>query len=430
MFPNVHIANLSIMAEVLLAEHLFARFLPRREKYPLRLIVSCAVCLLIAYLFPVRSDEIGFIVPYGTFMYLTLFCVAGAGLLPCYQESGWSILFCAITGYTIHQLASALHDLLHNLFPAVPEVLPYLAAIGFTLAVCYTALSEGIKKAGTIRIDNKKMLGLSAAVLLVDVVLGLLCMVFEMSGAPSNYLTLLYFYNGLSCVFVLWILFGLLSNKRLELELAVMSQLLEEEKKQYQMSRDNIESINLKCHDLKHQIRQLRTGNAAVSGEALREIEDAVGIYDAVARTGNDALDVILTEKSLICERAGIHLTCIADGERVGFISPGDVYALFGNALDNAIEAVTQLPDPEQRNVSLNVQTQGRLLSIHVENYFDGELSFEDDLPQTSKQDKDNHGFGMKSMRLIAERYGGCLTTGVCGEIFHLNILIPVPCEA
>ena len=152
-----------------------------------------------------------------------------------------------------------------------------------------------------------------------------------------------------------------------------------------------------------------------------------MGIYDAVARTGNDAMDVILTEKSLICERAGIHLTCIADGEQIGFISPTDVYALFGNALDNAIEAVIQLPDPERRNVSLNVHTQGRLLSIHVENYFDGVLTFEDDMPQTSKQDKANHGFGMKSMRLIAERYGGYLTTGTCGEIFHLNILIPVP---
>lgn len=59
-----------------------------------------------------------------------------------------------------------------------------------------------------------------------------LCMVFSIEGASSGYLMLLTFYNGLSCVFVLWILFSLLANKRLELEVAVMSQLLEEEKKQ------------------------------------------------------------------------------------------------------------------------------------------------------------------------------------------------------
>lgn len=45
----VHIANVSIMAEVLLAEHLFARFLVRKERYPLRLMISCAACLLIAF---------------------------------------------------------------------------------------------------------------------------------------------------------------------------------------------------------------------------------------------------------------------------------------------------------------------------------------------------------------------------------------------
>ena len=427
MFANIHIVNAAIMAEVLLAEHLFARFLTQRERYPLRLIMSCVVCLLIAFLFPVPSDNPAMLIPYGIFMYVTLFCVAGAGLLLCYKESGWSILFCAVTGYTIHQLASAFHDLLRSLLPFIPEILPYLFAVGATIVVCYFALAGGIRKAGTIRIDNKKMLALSAVVLLVDVVLGLVSMVFEMEGASPNHLMLFAFYNGLSCVFVLWILFSLLANKRLELEVTVMSQLLEEEKKQYQMSKDNIEIINLKCHDLKHQIRQLRTGCTEVIGEALREIEDAVGIYDSVARTGNDALDVILTEKSLICERAGIHLTCIADGEKIGFISPSDVYALFGNALDNAIEAVTQLPDSEQRNVSLNVQAQGRLLSIHVENYFNGELAFEDDLPQTSKEDKNYHGFGMKSMRMIVERYNGYLAAEAQGEIFHLNIVMPIP---
>ena len=425
MFANIHIVNAAIMAEVLLAEHLFARFLTQRERYPLRLIMSCVVCLLIAFLFPVPSDNPAMLIPYGIFMYVTLFCVAGAGLLSCYKESGWSILFCAVTGYTIHQLASAVNNLSGGL--PLPDEVIYVVTYAITVACCYFALSGGIKKAGTIRIDNKKMLTLSAAVLLVDVVLGLVCMVFEMEGASPNHLMLFAFYNGLSCVFVLWILFSLLANKRLELEVTVMSQLLEEEKKQYQMSKDNIEIINLKCHDLKHQIRQLRTGRTEVSGEALREIEDAVGIYDSVARTGNDALDVILTEKSLICERAGIHLTCIADGEKIGFISPSDVYALFGNALDNAIEAVTQLPDSEQRNVSLNVQAQGRLLSIHVENYFNGELAFEDDLPQTSKEDKNYHGFGMKSMRMIVERYNGYLAAEAQGEIFHLNIVMPIP---
>lgn len=427
MFHNIHLVNLSIMAEVLLSEHLFAHFLPKREKYPLRLALSCGACLLFAFLFPAPPESTAFVIPYGTFMYAALFCVAGAGLLPCYEETGWSILFCAITGYTVHHLASALNDLVSKLPLPLPAPAVHLATLGAAVFACYAALSPAIKRAGTIHIDNKKLLALSGFVLLVDVVLGLVAMVFEMGGAAPEYMALFSFYNGLCCVFVLGLLFSLLANKRLELEVAVMAQLAVEEKKQYQMSRDNIEIINLKCHDLKHQIRQLRADSARVDDAVLREIEDAVGIYDSVARTGNDALDVILTEKSLICERAGIHLTCIAHGEKIGFISPCDVYALFGNALDNAIEAVVQIDDPARRNVGLNIQAQGRLLSIHVENDFSGDLTFEDGLPQTMKEDKRLHGFGMKSMRMIVERYNGCLTADVQNKIFHLNIVMPIP---
>ena len=56
-------------------------------------------------------------------------------------------------------------------------------------------------------------------------------------------------------------------------------------------------------------------------------------------RTGNEILDTILTEKSLICENSGIHINCVADGSLLAFMNPVDLYTLFGNALDNAIEA-------------------------------------------------------------------------------------------
>lgn len=72
----------------------------------------------------------------------------------------------------------------------------------------------------------------------------------------------------------------------------------------------------------KHPIRQLQMSSAKADVEALREIENTVGIYDSVVRTGNDTLDVILTEKGLICEHSGIHLTCITDGEKKQFYFP------------------------------------------------------------------------------------------------------------
>ena len=71
-------------------------------------------------------------------------------------------------------------------------------------------------------------------------------------------------------------------------------------------------------------------------------------IYSAIVRTGNEILDTILTEKSLICENSGIHISCVADGSLLAFMNPVDLYTLFGNALDNAIEAVRKLESKEK----------------------------------------------------------------------------------
>ncbi len=456
MFATIHFINLLVMGEVLLGEHLFARFLTHRENYRSRIFVSTFVCLTLAFLFPVPAFSLtwsaGIVtILFGIIMYVSIFSVSALGLWFCYQENCASILFCALTGYTVHQLASALNDLIGFLLEVMHiriagsasvqtnaagnilaslspiKILIYLGTLALAMTGCYLAFGVRIRKFGEIRIDNRKMLLLSGLILLVDVVLGLVNLLISSENGRADYQLLLCIYNAVSCIFILWLLFGMLSNKRLELELSFLEQMLEEEKKQYHMSKDTIDIINLKCHDLRHQIHKLRTGSEDVSKESLREIEDAVRIYDSAVHTGNDALDVILTEKCLLCEKEDIRLTCIADGAKIGFLPSGDIYALFGNALDNAIEAVRHLDDIGRRNISVNVHSQGQLLSIHVENYYDGELQFRDDLPVTNKGDKAYHGFGMRSMQLIAEKYDGYLAVGAKDDVFRLDIVIPIP---
>ena len=79
------------------------------------------------------------------------------------------------------------------------------------------------------------------------------------------------------------------------------------------------------------------------------------------------------------------------------------------------------------RVISLDVHTTGKLLSVHLENYFSGAIRFAGGLPETTKSDKRFHGFGMKSVRMIAEKYGGNVTVRTDGGLFLLDILVPVP---
>ena len=142
-------------------------------------------------------------------------------------------------------------------------------------------------------------------------------------------------------------------------------------------------------------------------------------IYDAMVETGNEILDTVLTEKSLICEARGITLTCVADGECLSFMDAVDIYAIFGNALDNAIEAVSALEDPDRRSIAVMVFARANLVFLQLENYYSGSLQFDGTLPATTKQQEAGyHGFGLKSIRYTAEKYGGFLTAQNEDDIF------------
>jgi sensor histidine kinase regulating citrate/malate metabolism len=177
---------------------------------------------------------------------------------------------------------------------------------------------------------------------------------------------------------------------------------------------------------LKHQIAALRMEkDDARRGEWLDEMEEDIKKYEAENKTGNAVLDILLTGRSLQCQRQGITLTCVADGTLLDFIGTMDLCAIVGNALDNAIESTSRVTNPEERLIHLSLSAQRGFVLFHLENYFGGSLSFEDGLPQTTKADKDFHGFGVKSIRDTVERYGGSLTMEVERGWFILKALFP-----
>ena len=104
-----------------------------------------------------------------------------------------------------------------------------------------------------------------------------------------------------------------------------------------------------------------------------------------------------------------------------------DIYSLFGNAIDNAIEAVCKIEDPARRIIGMTVKGSRGMITAHVENYFTGPLRFAQDLPVTTKADDRYHGFGTRSIRYIVNKYGGWVSMKAEGDIFNLNILLPVP---
>ncbi len=427
------------MAELLVAEGLATYTLKKRPKFALRAVLCVLGCEALAFLCPVFDFSYNAV--YTSFMFLLLFAVTLCAMKVCYDEPWVNIIFCGIIAYTTQHVAYETYNFIVTASGLQGFGVAYdsseIEYNGFTFSVWLGAygliywfvwafVAYRIRRQENLKIDNLPLLVFSGVIIAIDIILNA---IVTYSGEEISILiyTVVYIYNLLSCSLAIGMQFSMLGKRIAETELAEVQGLWDRDRKLYEMSKENVELINVKCHDLKKQIRALRTASGEVDKDALREIEQAVNIYDGAVKTGSDVLDVILAEKSLYCEKHGIKLTCIADGEKLNFMSKPDIYSLFENAISNAVEAVSKTEDKSARFVRLRITEAGKLLSVHVENHCPVIPEFENGLPKTTKGDERWHGYGIRSMRLIAEKYGGGLSASVAGDTFNLDIILPLP---
>ena len=108
-------------------------------------------------------------------------------------------------------------------------------------------------------------------------------------------------------------------------------------------------------------------------------------------------------------------------------MDPVDLYALLGNALDNAMESVRHLEDPLAKTISLSLFKRSGIAVLQIENCYEGVIRMKDGLPATSKTSEVGwHGFGMKSMQGTAEKYGGVMDIRTDNGVFLLRITLPL----
>ncbi len=434
------------MTELLVAEAMLAAAVPRKSLFPLRLVGALVVCYAAAFLYPLSDENYTW---FGSsFMFFVLFCVTAAGLWFCLKVRFANVIFCAVTAYAVQHVAYEIFSLLNialfssDVFTdtaygsgtALPGMLSGVGAIGFVLylfvytcvyLLSYVILRKRAAQSMNLRFRHISVIGFTAFVLFIDIVLSAVSQ-YAMPTTDRAWQTIVCVYNILCCLIVFYIHMSMVKTRDAEYEKAVLSELFRQQQKNYAVQEESIRLINRKCHDFKYRIRTFASGQGIADSEAVEELSDLISIYDTSIRTGNDALDIILTEKSLLCHEKGITLTCLADGGCISFMKSGEVYALFGNILDNAIEAVMKVDEPAKRCINLHVDRKNGMTVISSDNYYAGELSLgADGLPVTTKADGVNHGFGMKSIRALAENYGGMLRVSASEGIFRLSIVIP-----
>ena len=214
-----------------------------------------------------------------------------------------------------------------------------------------------------------------------------------------------------------------------ESEIVTMDSMLNSQYNQYRNYQESIDLINMKYHDLKHQIAGLRAEtDIDKRTEWLDAMEDDIRGFESVTNTGNKVLDTIIAGKIMHGQKYDIKFTCVIDGKLLEFMHVTDICTIFGNAIDNAIENVVMIKDIEKRIIHVTVSAKNKFVLIQFQNYC--EVKPNEDkrgirLFESSKADKRNHGFGLKSIQYTVDKYDGTMKAGMNKDWFELTILIP-----
>ena len=357
-------------------------------------------------------------------LYVAFFILLGMMIYACVEIDKKSALYCAVWSLLASQTAYECWHLVEVFFEwrgtpldlrSLPVMLAQLAAGAFFYFVICTTLSRKMSYKGMYNIGPRQLtsaffigiLFMFQAALLSggQVVVLDRSLVMTMFVGQFYFLTLLYFQTE---VFKL---------SAMQKEMDTLNLLYERQREQYQVARQNVQIINKRCHELKVQIANLRKlSPEAVPQERIDEAERAARLYDANRNTGNEVLDVVLTEKSLLCESRGIQLNAVANGSCLGFFEAGDLYALFANALDHAVESAVQVSRPECRVIDLLVCVRQGFVVVNI-------IS---PLRPPEQQASRSAQYELKVIRRIVQKYKGTLTLEEQGEFFAEKIIFPL----
>lgn len=379
---------------------------PRRKYFILRFALALSAFTAITVLYsspsaiPFVGEEAGYFL-----YYIVCYLLAFALVWICFDMPFLKMFYLIITAFIIQNFAHHVFCLIMRIsgVPVGEEYgktafLVLLGVIYFVVYIAYYILA--IKKFRLHEMEYVPKISFMIAFFffLVMIMLGVYVRHINVAIQENQIVAIGYeIYSVILITFIILMQFGIFNIGKMHESNEELEMRIEQSSRYYDIARNNIDEINMRCHDLKHQIAGLKYMADDERKDVISELENSVLVYESLVKTGNDALDYVLTEKGIYCTTKNINFTVIANGKLLNKMSYNDIYVLFGNALDNAIESVLKIEDTSKRVISLKIEELCGTTRIHIENVLGQN-------PKFSGRLAGNHQKG-KRTRLRSEEY-------------------------
>lgn len=197
---------------------------------------------------------------------------------------------------------------------------------------------------------------------------------------------------------------------------------------QYEALAQNIKQTKAQRHDLRHQLMVIRSYSESGNNNKLTDyLNTLIGenpYWQSAVYCENAAVNAIVSHYAALAEKSEIKLSALltvpGHSEQ---ISDTNLSVIFGNLLENAIEACDRMTDGE-KFIRLNSRLQFNTLTITIDNSFDGKLTTQEGRLLSRK--RTDYGTGTASITTVAEKHGGNASFETEGTVFKASVYVRV----
>lgn len=196
----------------------------------------------------------------------------------------------------------------------------------------------------------------------------------------------------------------------------------------YKMLKEQNNHSERLRHDMKNHIVSLsslyNTREWDKLGEYLKNMERYAELENGGEITGNKVIDALLYQKHKLAEEKNIIWECDVQMPKACYINEFDLCILFGNILDNALEACGSLHCSEKSFINIQAQVVKKCFLLEVRN--STEITDNCEIGFTKKKNSSKYGIGLLNISDMINKYNGTMNIEVLNNIFTISVLIPL----